>query len=57
MCSFTGTKGFAYTLVTDKDKDFSGHLVRNLETANQYVPESLINVAMKVSTHHTVFWM
>lgn len=30
-----GEKGQAYTLVTDKDKEFAGHLVRNLEGANQ----------------------
>lgn len=33
-----GEKGTAYTLVIEKDKEFAGHLVRNLEGANQEVP-------------------
>lgn len=41
-----GEKGFAFTLVTAKDKDFAGHLVRNLEGANQYVPQELLDLAM-----------
>lgn len=40
-----GTKGKAFTLVTPKDKDFCGHLVRNLEAANQDVPPELIDLA------------
>ena len=43
-----GEKGTAYTLVTHKDKDFAGHLVRNLEGANQYVPPELMDIAMQV---------
>jgi len=39
----------AYTLVTDKDKEFVGHLVRNLEGANQEVPEDLMDLAMQSS--------
>lgn len=42
-----GEKGYAYTLVTEKDKEFAGHLVRNLEGANQDVPENLLSLAMK----------
>lgn len=42
-----GEKGTAYTLVTEKDKEFAGHLVRNLEGANQDVPKSLIDLAMQ----------
>lgn len=42
-----GEKGFAYTLVTPKDKEFAGHLVRNLETANQHVPDKLLDLAME----------
>ncbi|EFN83169.1 ATP-dependent RNA helicase DDX42 [Harpegnathos saltator] len=42
-----GEKGTAYTLVTEKDKEFSGHLVRNLEGANQEVPKSLMDLAMQ----------
>ncbi|XP_008484723.1 ATP-dependent RNA helicase DDX42 [Diaphorina citri] len=44
-----GNKGVAYTLVTDKDKEFAGHLVRNLEGANQEVPPALMNLAMQSS--------
>ena len=42
-----GEKGTAYTLVTEKDKEFAGHLVRNLEGANQEVPHSLLDLAMQ----------
>lgn len=42
-----GEKGTAYTLVCGQDKEFAGHLVRNLEGANQPVPESLIELAMQ----------
>lgn len=42
-----GEKGDAYTLVLDKDKEFAGHLVRNLEGANQEVPEALMALAMQ----------
>lgn len=44
-----GEKGTAYTLVTDKDKEFAGHLVRNLEGANQTVPDDLLELAMQSS--------
>uniref|UniRef100_A0A182Q0C3 ATP-dependent RNA helicase DDX42 n=1 Tax=Anopheles farauti TaxID=69004 RepID=A0A182Q0C3_9DIPT len=44
-----GEKGTAYTLITDKDKEFTGHLVRNLEGANQEVPEGLMKLAMQSS--------
>lgn len=44
-----GEKGTAYTLVTaDKDIDFCAHLVRNLEGANQRVPDEVIEIALKV---------
>ena len=33
--------------MTDKDKEFAGHLVRNLEGANQEVPQSLMDLAMQ----------
>ncbi|CAG7731589.1 unnamed protein product [Allacma fusca] len=42
-----GEKGTAYTLVTEKDKEFAGHLVRNLEGAGQIVPQDLLDLAMK----------
>ncbi|KAL6434326.1 hypothetical protein ACFW04_006036 [Cataglyphis niger] len=42
-----GEKGTAYTLVTEKDKEFAGHLVRNLEGANQEVSKSLMDLAMQ----------
>ncbi len=41
-----GEKGTAYTLVTEKDKEMVGHLVRNLEGANQIVPDDLLELAM-----------
>ncbi|XP_055318992.1 ATP-dependent RNA helicase DDX42 [Sitodiplosis mosellana] len=44
-----GEKGTAYTLVTEKDKEFAGHLVRNLEGANQEVPDDLLELAMQSS--------
>lgn len=44
-----GEKGTAYTLVTDKDKEFAGHLVRNLEGAAQEVPKELLELAMQSS--------
>lgn len=42
-----GEKGYAYTLVTSKDKEFAGHLVRNLESVNQEVPKALLDLAMQ----------
>jgi len=44
-----GMKGDAYTLVTQNDKEFAGHLVRNLEAANQEVPKDLMELAMQSS--------
>ena len=44
-----GVKGDAYTLVTEKDKEFAGHIVRNLESANQDVPKDLLDLALKSS--------
>jgi ATP-dependent RNA helicase DDX42 len=42
-----GQSGNAYTLVTEKDKEFAGHLVRNLEGANQFVPPALNELALQ----------
>lgn len=42
-----GVEGVAYTLVTEKDKEFAGHLVRNLEGADQEVPEELMKLALQ----------
>ncbi|CAI4230672.1 unnamed protein product [Auanema sp. JU1783] len=42
-----GQQGTAYTLVTDKDFEMAGHLVRNLESVNQEVSEELMAIAMK----------
>jgi len=42
-----GEKGTAYTLVAPTDKEFAGHLVRNLEGASQPVPEGLVELAMQ----------
>ncbi|XP_031572736.1 ATP-dependent RNA helicase DDX42-like [Actinia tenebrosa] len=44
-----GMKGVAYTLLTSADQNFAGDLVRNLEIANQTVPEPLLELAMKNS--------
>ncbi|XP_014206546.1 ATP-dependent RNA helicase DDX42 [Copidosoma floridanum] len=42
-----GEKGTAYTLVNERDKEFAGHLVRNLEGANQQVPKNLMDLALQ----------
>lgn len=42
-----GLKGDAYTLITDKDRDFAGHLVKNLESSHQEVTEDLMKIAMQ----------
>ncbi|CAG0890034.1 unnamed protein product [Cyprideis torosa] len=42
-----GEKGTAVTLITSKDKDFAGHLVRNLEAAGQEVSKELMSLAMQ----------
>ncbi|KAK3713732.1 hypothetical protein QZH41_008859, partial [Actinostola sp. cb2023] len=44
-----GMKGVAHTLLTATDQHFAGDLVRNLEIANQVVPEPLLKLAMKNS--------
>jgi len=44
-----GVKGKAHTLVTENDKEFCGHIVRNLEAANQIVQTDLMNLAMQSS--------
>ena len=44
-----GEKGEAFTLITDKDKEFAGHLVRNLEGANQDVPQEVLDLALQSS--------
>jgi ATP-dependent RNA helicase DDX42 len=44
-----GEKGYAYTLVSPKDTGFAGDLVRNLEGADQEVPEALMQLAMQSS--------
>lgn len=43
-----GEKGVAYTLLTPKDSNFAGDLVRNLEGANQHVSKELLDLAMQV---------
>lgn len=47
-----GEKGTAFTLVTPKDHEFAGHLVRSLEGVGQEVPKPLIDLAMQVKSHH-----
>jgi len=44
-----GVKGEAHTLVTANDKEFAGHLVRNLEASNQDVPKELMELALQSS--------
>jgi ATP-dependent RNA helicase DDX42 len=47
-----GEKGTAYTLLTknnSNDKEFSPHLVRNLESSNQEVPSYLLELANQVA--------
>lgn len=45
-----GCKGDAHTLLTDKDKEFAGHLVKNLEASNQVVQDNLMRLAMQSHT-------
>uniref|UniRef100_A0A8C4PWR5 ATP-dependent RNA helicase DDX42 n=2 Tax=Eptatretus burgeri TaxID=7764 RepID=A0A8C4PWR5_EPTBU len=42
-----GEKGIAHTLITNKDANFAGDLVRNLEGANQHVTRELMDLAMQ----------
>ncbi|CAH0585445.1 unnamed protein product [Chrysodeixis includens] len=43
-----GVRGDAYTLLDRaRDKDFAGHLLRNLEGVQQEVPEELMHLAMQ----------
>ncbi|XP_034611611.1 ATP-dependent RNA helicase DDX42 isoform X1 [Trachemys scripta elegans] len=42
-----GEKGIAYTLLTPKDSNFAGDLVRNMEGANQHVSKELLDLAMQ----------
>ena len=44
-----GESGLAYTLMTPKDKEFAPHLVRNLESADQNVPQELVDLASQVA--------
>ncbi|CAH0564672.1 unnamed protein product [Brassicogethes aeneus] len=44
-----GTQGTAYTLLTPKDKEFAGHIVKNLEAAHQEVPEEVLELALQSS--------
>lgn len=41
-----GEKGTAFTLLTAKDSNFAGDLVRNLESADQYVSAALMTMAL-----------
>jgi len=50
-----GEKGTAFTLVTPKDFEFAGHLVRSLEGVGQEVPKPLIDLAMQVEHHNLTF--
>lgn len=44
-----GTQGAAYTLLTEKDREFAGHIVRNLEAAHQEVPQEVLDLALQSS--------
>lgn len=44
-----GTQGTAYTLLTPQDKEFAGHIVKNLEMANQNVPQEVLDLALQSS--------
>merc|ERR1712083_1054763 len=44
-----GIPGTAHTLVTVNDKEFAGHLVRNLESGGQNVTKELYDLAMQSS--------
>lgn len=44
-----GMHGNAYTLLTEKDKEFAGHIVRNLEAAHQEVPQEVLDLALQSS--------
>ncbi|CAG9763227.1 unnamed protein product [Ceutorhynchus assimilis] len=44
-----GTHGTAYTLLTYKDKEFAGHIVKNLEAAKQAVPQDVLDLALQSS--------
>lgn len=46
-----GEKGTAFTLVTPKDHEFAGHLVRSLEGVGQEVPKPLMDLALQVKKH------
>lgn len=48
LVCLVGEKGHAYTLITEKDKDFAGPLVRNMEAADQFVPKLLMDLALQV---------
>ena len=43
-----GEQGTAYSLLTSADREFAGHLVRNLEGADQPVPQPLLELANQV---------
>ncbi|EFA08520.1 ATP-dependent RNA helicase DDX42 [Tribolium castaneum] len=44
-----GNQGTAYTLITPKDKEFVGHIVKNLEAAHQDVPQEVLDLALQSS--------
>ncbi len=43
-----GEHGTAYTLVLNTEKEFCPHLVRNLESSDQQVPQALLDIAEQV---------
>ncbi|KAL1497232.1 hypothetical protein ABEB36_008227 [Hypothenemus hampei] len=47
-----GAQGTAYTLLTPKDKEFAGHIVKNLEAAKQEVPQEVLDLALQSSWYN-----
>ncbi|XP_060523312.1 ATP-dependent RNA helicase DDX42 [Cylas formicarius] len=44
-----GQEGTAYTLLTFRDKEFAGHIVKNLEAAHQEVAQEVLDLALQSS--------
>jgi ATP-dependent RNA helicase DDX42 len=44
-----GNQGTAFTLITPRDKEFVGHIVKNLEAAHQEVPQEVLDLALQSS--------
>src|SRR5690606_6146062 len=40
-------EGIAYTLIGEKESHFAALLVKNMESSNQYIPDELLEIALK----------